>query len=181
MAFEFDEWLSVKSKDEVLFLFNGEVNSTLIADSLDKIEDQLEAVKSKIRKKIYNVLVECMQNLFHHSETLPAKPGFETTGKYAACILSKNSVGYHITTGNFINHKQKEFLSKHLSHINTLDRDALKELYKEILNNQEFSDKGGGGLGMVDISRKSGSKLDYSFHEYKDNFYFFSLSINILE
>lgn len=181
MAFEFDEWLNNKSKDEVLFLFNGEVNSNLIADSLDNIEDQLETVTSKIRKKIYNVLVECMQNLFHHSETLPSKPGFDKSGKYAACVLSKNSVGYHITTGNFINQKQKDFLSKHLSHINTLDRDELKELYKEILNNQEFSDKGGGGLGMVDISRKSGSKLDYSFHDYQNDYYFFSLSINILE
>lgn len=181
MAFNFDEWLLNKSKDEILFLFKGEVSSNLVADSLDKIEEQLIDVPSKIKKKIYNVLVECMQNLFHHSETLPSKPNFKETGKYVACILSKNSIGYHISTGNFINEKQKIFLDRHLSHINTLDRDQLKDLYKEILNNQEFSDKGGGGLGMVDISRKSGSKLFYDFFDYNEGVSFFSLSINILE
>lgn len=181
MAFNFDEWLLSNSKDEILFLFKGEVSSNLIADSLDKIEEKLIDVPSKIKKKIYNVLVECMQNLFHHSETLPIKSGYDKTGKYATCILSKNSIGYHIATGNFINEKQKNFLDKHLSHINTLNRDQLKDLYKEILNNQEFSDKGGGGLGMVDISRKSGSKLDFAFNDYREGFFFFSLSINILE
>lgn len=180
MAFNFDEWLLSKSKDDVLFLFDGEVTSNLVSDSLDRIEEQLVDVPSKIKKKIYNVLVECMQNLFHHSETLPTKAGYEKSGKYVFCVLSKHSEGYTISTGNFINEKQKSFLSKHLGHINTLDRDQLKELYKEILNNQEFSDKGGGGLGMVDISRKSGSKLDYSFDDYLEEFYFFSLSINIL-
>lgn len=181
MAFNFDEWLLSKSKDEILFLFKGEVSSNLVADSLDKIEEKLVDVPSKVKKKIYNVLVECMQNLFHHSETLPSKANAKESGKYATCILSKNSIGYHITTGNYINEKQKSFLERHLSHINTLNRDQLKDLYKEILNNQEFSDKGGGGLGMVDISRKSGSKLLFDFYNHDESFYFFSLNINILE
>ncbi len=181
MAFNFEEWLEENSKDEILFLFNGEVSATIITDSLEEIEERVEEIPPKIKKKIYNVLVECMQNLYHHSETLPSKHGYKNTGKYAACVLSHNSNGYKIATGNFINEKQKGFLSKHLSHINTLDKEELKELYKEILNNQEFSDKGGGGLGMVDIARKSGSKLNHLFYDYADNFYFFSLDINILE
>ncbi len=181
MVFKFEEWLNNNSKDEILFLFNGEVSATIITDSLDEIEEKIKLIPSKIKKKIYNVLVECMQNLYHHSETLPSKPGYESTGKYAVCVLSYDSIGYSITTGNFINEKQKGFLSKHLSHINTLDREELKELYKDILNNQEFSDKGGGGLGMVDIARKSGSKLNHFFYDYADSFYFFSLNINILE
>ncbi|MCK9209104.1 MAG: DUF6272 family protein, partial [Salinivirgaceae bacterium] len=89
--------------------------------------------------------------------------------------------GYHVITGNFVNDKQKDFLTKHLSHINELDKEELKVMYKDILDNQEFSDKGGGGLGMVDIARKSGSKLDFNFYNYNDNYYFFSLNVNIVE
>jgi len=181
MAFSIPDWLNKNSTDDILFLFKGEVTGSLIADSLDTIEDKLESASNKARKKIYNILVECMQNLFHHSSILPSDGSTSEQGKYGVCILAKNSAGYHIITGNFVKEAQKEFLTKHLNHINTLNKDELKDLYKEILDNQQFSAKGGGGLGMVDISRKSGNKLVFKFHNYKQGYYFFSLDINILE
>ena len=181
MAFSVQEWLEANSRDEVLFLYKGEVSGSLITNSLDEIESKLEEVSPKVRKKIYNVLVECMQNLFHHSAILPQGNGISDSGKYGICILTKNKVGFHVITGNFVKQNQKDFLENHLSHINTLDKEALKNLYKEILDNQEFSEKGGGGLGMVDIARKSGNKLGFNFYQFKDDFHFFSLNINIVE
>ena len=47
--------------------------------------------------------------------------------------------------------------------INSMSRDELKDMYKFILNHQKLSAKGGGGLGLVDIARKTGNKLEYSF------------------
>jgi hypothetical protein len=181
MAFNIQDWVKQNSKDEVLFLYNGEVSNSFLADSLGTIEAQLEKAPSKARKKIFNVLVEAMQNLYHHSSVLPPDSSEELKGKYAVCILSKNCVGYHVITGNFVNEKQKTFLDNHLSHINNLDKEELKNLYKEILDNQEFSEKGGGGLGMVDIARKSGSKIKFEFHNYSENYYFFSINVNIVE
>ena len=42
-----------------------------------------------------------------------------------------------------------------------------------------MSEKGGGGLGMIDIARKSGQKLDYEFLPIDDVFAFFTLTIKI--
>ena len=42
-----------------------------------------------------------------------------------------------------------------------------------------MSDKGGGGLGMIDIARKSGQKLDFDFQQVDEEFSFYSLNINI--
>lgn len=181
MVFSVQNWLTQNSKDKVLFLFKGIVSGALITDSLDEIEEKLEDASSRAKKKIYNVLVECLQNLFHHSSIVKKNDDGVEQGKFAICLVTKNQVGYHIIAGNFVNQKQKEFLSNHLENINSLDKEELKDLYKEILNNQEFSDKGGGGLGMVDMARKSGSKLDFKFHEYTEEHYFFSLIINIVE
>jgi hypothetical protein len=44
-----------------------------------------------------------------------------------------------------------------------------------------MSAKGGGGLGMIDIARKSGKKLDYSFINVDKHFSFFSLIVNIAQ
>lgn len=180
MAFDIQQWLVENSKDEVIFDYKGEVLSDLIADSLDEIEVRLPDAPSRAKKKIYNILVECLQNLFHHSAEVNDL-GDDMKGKYAICILSRNNLGYQIKAGNFIYEKQRLFLTKHLDKINTLDKESLKDLYKEILNNQEFSEKGGGGLGMVDMARKSGSKLEYYFKEHNSELHFFSLQINILD
>jgi hypothetical protein len=52
-------------------------------------------------------------------------------------------------------------------------------MYKFILNHQRLSAKGGGGLGLVDIARKSGNKLEYQFDQYNDNYFFYSLTISV--
>ncbi len=49
-----------------------------------------------------------------------------------------------------------------MEQINNLDKDGLKDLYKEIIKNTTISEKGGAGLGFVDMARKSGQPLEYS-------------------
>ena len=60
-----------------------------------------------------------------------------------------------------------------------MDADELKDMYKFILNHQRLSEKGGGGLGLVDIARKTGNKLDYNFNSYNDKYSFFNLDVYI--
>lgn len=181
MAFNIQQWIDTELKKNVLFEFQGEISSKDITNFLDEIEVQLSETSPKIKKKIYNVLVECLQNLFHHSATLPDSIKYKDAAKYGICMISEEEGGYYITTGNFITPKQKNFLQKHLTYINSLNKEELKTFYKEILDNQEFSEKGGGGLGMIDIARKSGSHLDFFFEPYTDGFDFFNLRINIVE
>jgi hypothetical protein len=181
MAFDIQEWIASKISQEVIFEFQGEISSKDITLFLDEIEANITDTSSKVKKKIYNVLVECLQNLFHHSAILPDHLKYKEASKFALCMICRNDVGFHILTSNFVTPKQKGFLTKHLEYINTLDKDQLKSFYKEILDNQEFSEKGGGGLGMIDIARKSGSKLDFTFQPYKEEFDFFNLDINIIE
>ena len=68
-------------------------------------------------------------------------------------------------------------LKKTLEHINSLDKEGLKDLYKEIIKNTTISDKGGAGLGFVDMARKSGQKLLYEFPEMSPDYHFFCLKV----
>jgi hypothetical protein len=60
-----------------------------------------------------------------------------------------------------------------------MNAEELKDMYKFILNHQRLSEKGGGGLGLVDIARKTGNALDYKFHEYDKEYSFFNLDVYI--
>ena len=177
MSLDINNWYKTVTGDDVIYLFKGEVTDQLIAQSLDVIERQLENTPTPIRKKIYNVLVECLQNLYHHATTVPCKKDDEFCGKVGVCLLSKRADHYHVVTGNYVVPKQQKFLQGHIDRINSLDKDGQKEMYKEILDNQTFSEKGGGGLGLIDMARKSGNKLNYNFIKCCDDYNFFTLDV----
>ena len=82
-------------------------------------------------------------------------------------------------TGNYILTENITPLTERMDQLNSLSKDELKALYKEILNNDTFSQKGGGGLGLIDIARRTGQKLGYNFKPIDDEYSFFSLDIRI--
>jgi hypothetical protein len=170
--------------NKVVLSFKGDVTSELMASILNIIEQRMEDLNEapKLRKKVYNVLVECLQNLYHHIDDLPAEDGKNGRDRSAIFMISLNSNnGYTITTGNYIQTDRKASFEDRLKRINSLDKMELKELYKEVLSADGRSAKGGGGLGMIDIARKTGKKLNYDFATLSDEYSFFSLNINVEE
>jgi len=167
--------------DNVLLSFKGDITSDLTASVLHIIEQRLIEMNEnpKLRKKVYNVMVECLQNLYHHIDELPRVRQEETSKRAAIFMVGMNAGGYTITTGNYIDSARVDGFAGRLDRINSMNPDELKAFYKEILNNDERSDKGGGGLGMIDIARKTGKKLNYDFIPVDDRLSFFSLNISI--
>jgi hypothetical protein len=181
MSFNLQEYYSNLSKGDVVLAYKGSITSDLINDILEAVEKKLEEAnaESKLRKKIYNVLVESMQNLYHHIEFTHEGIKEDLEPKFGILVVERFNGSYKVTTGNFIQTKRIKFLKEKIDKINSLSMDELKDIYKFILNHQKLSAKGGGGLGLVDIARKSGNKLEYEFYNYNDNYYFFNLSIKV--
>ncbi|MBN1416455.1 MAG: SiaB family protein kinase [Bacteroidales bacterium] len=181
MSFNLKDYYSDLSKGNVILAYKGSITSDLINDVLEGVEKKLEEAneESKTRKKIYNVLVESMQNLFHHIEEYHEGITENLDPKFGILVVEKENGLYKVTTGNFVNSTKIKFLKEKIDKINSLTRDELKDMYKFILNHQKLSAKGGGGLGLVDIARKTGNKLEYAFYNYNNNYYFFNLTIRI--
>jgi hypothetical protein len=181
MSFNLKEYYSNLSKGDVILAYKGSITSELINDILEAVEKKLEEdhADSKLKKKIYNVLVESMQNLFHHIELSHEGINEELDPKFGVLVVERINESYKVTTGNFIQSKRIKFLKEKIDKINSLSLDELKDIYKFILNHQKLSAKGGGGLGLVDIARKSANKLEYEFFNYNDNYYFFNLTIRV--
>ena len=87
--------------------------------------------------------------------------------------------GYRILTGNFIRTVEVPALEEKLAKINAMDPEELREYYREKLGTTELSDRGGAGLGFIDMARKSGQKLEYNFQPVKDGIHFFTFSVAI--
>ncbi len=161
--------------------FKGDITSELLSSMLQIMETKLENLdeQPKVRKKVYNVLVECLQNLYHHRDEIRIATGNDENKKQAIFMISKNAVEYNIMTGNFVKSEKVAGLKARIDKINGMDKDELKQHYQDVLSLEGFSEKGGGGLGFIDIARKSGQKLNYEFLQIDEEFSFFSLYIKI--
>jgi len=170
------------NKGEVIVAYKGTIGADIITNTLSLVELKLEDidVQNAVKKKLYNILVESLQNLYHHVD-VPLNNGKSDDCKsnFGIFILSKLDDAFRISTGNFIHHDRIPVIKGKIDKINSLSEEELKEFYKFVLNNQKFSEKGGGGLGLIDMARKSGNKLDYKFFKYSDDFEFFNLTVVI--
>jgi hypothetical protein len=86
---------------------------------------------------------------------------------------------YVVTTGNVIANEKVPELQRLLSNINTMDKEGLKDLYKTQIREGRISEKGGAGLGFIDIARKTGNPLTFNFLDINENFSFFVLTSKI--
>ncbi len=176
-------------RNNIMLSFKGDITSELLTSILQIMESKLDTMQEepKIKKKVYNVLVECLQNLYHHMDEIPKTLNGNANGpegeqiRSAIFMIGKLDNQYNIITGNYILTGNVNGLKNRLDEINKLTKEELKDYYKAVLNNGEMSEKGGGGLGMIDIARKTGQKLNYHFMPVDDVYSFFSLNIKIAQ
>ena len=166
-------------RNNILLSFKGEITSDLLTSILQIMENKMENMQEepKMKKKVYNVLVECLQNLYHHLDEISDVDSERI--RSAIFMIGKLDGDYSIITGNYILNENINGLKNRLDEVNGLNKEQLKEYYKQVLNNGEMSLKGGGGLGMIDIARKTGEKLEYNFLEIDNKVSFFTLKIKV--
>jgi hypothetical protein len=181
MSFDVNEYYYKLNGGDVLMAYKGNISSELISNVLEVVESRMDdySEDSKIRKKVYNVLVESLQNLYHHIDVLPESMHAEFDEKFGILVVAKVNDQYRISTGNFVTEDRVGLLKNKIDKINSMTKEELKDMYKFILNHQRLSEKGGGGLGLVDIARKTGNKLDYTFERYNDTYFFFNMDVYI--
>ena len=162
----------------LILVYEGEFTQEITKSVLAMAERNMDSMgeESNIKRKVFNVMVECLQNIVKHSEDLNRIMEHKST---AIFMIGKQDSSYIITSGNPIKNEDVDHLRSKLDQINSLDKEGLKQLYKDIIKSTSLSDKGGAGLGFVDMARKSGSPLEYDFEKLDNQYSFFSLRTKI--
>ncbi len=166
-------------KNNIILVYEGEFTQEITKSVLAMAERNMDSVgeESGIKRKVFNVMVECLQNIVKHGDD-PIDG--ETKTNAAVFMIGKQKESYVITSGNPVKDEHVADLKNKLDQINSLDKDGLKALYKEIIKGGTgLSEKGGAGLGFVDMARKSGQKLEYGFEPLEKGQSFFSLKTTV--
>jgi len=118
--------------------------------------------RAALKKRAPFIMVECFQNILRHgvSKDSDSKQGY--FGFFA---------NEHYLTINTINEIERSAavpLAQLLDSINEWSEDEKKERYKEIIQRDTFGPNGGAGLGLIEISRKSGNRMDFEMEDKRD-------------
>ncbi len=171
-------------KEEVLISYKGEITQELLSDIYPMVEARLEkeVEDANRRKKIFHVLVECLQNVFHHMESFKNNLSADENERFhnAMFVIARGEENsWRVYTGNYILNEKLEILKQRIDKVNGMNGQELKNYYLGSLSTSELSDKGGAGLGIIDIARKSANKIEYGFHPISDLYSFFTLAVKI--
>jgi len=167
------------TKNNLHLLYEGEINQSITKTFTALAEQNLidDNEDPKVVRNVYHVMVECLQNIYKHNDPGAGnKPGKRS---YGIILVGQLENGYVVSTGNSINKSKEAVLMKILDNINSLNTSELNDLYKNQMKNGHISEKGGAGLGFIDISRKTGSKLEYKFESIDEKNTFFILKTYI--
>ena len=162
---------------DVLLVYEGKFTPETTKSVLQLAERNIDSIKDDavIKRKVFNVLVECLQNVVKHGEMIENP----TTDQVPALMIGREQDHYTIISGNAIAAKNVDNLKSRIDKINKLDKDGLKDMYKVIMRDNTVSEKGGAGLGLIDMARKSGGQLDYGFSDIDKTYSYFSLKTTI--
>lgn len=165
------------AENNVYLIWSGHFSSDVGKEVLSFTETKLseEDVDTGVRRKVFSILVEALENVAKYS------PGFEPEEKYGmpVAVIRLNGTIYSLTTGNLIENDKVASLKDKLDTINQSDKNGLKELFKKALLEQDLESESTGNMGLLEMARKSGNKLEYQFEEINDQYSYYTLTIKI--
>lgn len=177
---DFQSIYSIIKNDQLCLLYRGDFADEITVRLIDLSDLQFSgpADRLNMRKKVAFLMAECFQNVIRHSEINPLEVGLPD---YSGFFMTRNIAGeYYIASGNLIESQYVINLKSKIENINKLSPAELKDLYMKVLGTDEINSKGGAGLGLIEMARRSGRKLESHFRKINDKLAFFYIQILIV-
>lgn len=162
-------------------VYEGIIDHNIIKAFASLTEKKMDTLNEElvIKKKVFNVMVECLQNISMHTEDSYNDDPLRNLYGNGIFIVGKVGPTYNIITGNYVETGNVPSLKSTLDSLKELNINELKILHREKLKESEITFKGGAGLGLIEIAKKANGKIDYHFIDDENNQSFFILKVEI--
>lgn len=159
-------------------IYKGEMNHQIMRSFAFMANRKIaeKNIPTPTRKRVFHIMIECLQNITKHSDDYDERDKQIGNGLF---IVGENKDSFYVVTGNLVRNEKMQVLESRIEKLNSSTSKDLKNLFLKQMINGELNDKGGAGLGLIDIARKSGKKLYYHFVPYDSNRHFFILAVTI--
>ena len=104
-----------------------------------------KGVKRKLVRRVCGTLIECLQNVSRHGWV-------DDEGEIQLYLTLEHALGLQIRIGNLVDFDMAAGLRENLAEVNGMSHEELRVRYVERLCNNDWSDKGGAGLGLISMA-----------------------------
>lgn len=159
-------------------IYKGEMNHeiTKLFTSMAETKISKSDKDKSLRMKVFHVMVECLQNISKHSDDFDDEESKIGNGMF---IVGEKEASYYVLTGNLIKNENIDTLKKHIDKLNNMKKEELDALHKKQMREGVLTSRGGAGLGLIDIVRKTGQQLRYDFIKLNEATHYFVLKVEI--
>ncbi|MBK7130871.1 MAG: hypothetical protein IPM74_19120 [Crocinitomicaceae bacterium] len=165
------------SRDAYVLVYMGVFDDVLTSILMDLNDAGKFEMKSN-RKKISFLIAECFQNIVRHAnQESKDAVGYDIPEMF---LLRNHNHVHHLVTTNIVRNADRDRLAKNIDHLKSLSKDELKELYLQVFTGTGHSEKGGAGLGLIEMARKSGTAPTYLFDSLGADLSNFFFQVNAL-
>lgn len=160
----------------ISLVYLGEFNHEITKMFTSMAESDMERKNEDryVKKRVYHVMVETLQNMNKHSDEITSSQ----IGNGLFIIGQKEEI-YYVITSNKVARDKVDDLRSAIDEVNAASADELKKMYMQQIKHGKLSEKGGAGLGLIDIARKTGEQLVYKFLPIDDLHDLFILKVEI--
>lgn len=160
---------SMSLNKDLLVQFCGEINETETDRIIEEYEASFKPDEKPLRKRLLIIAVEMTQNLLRHKmQGLPCS---------FICLRAGNTL--EMISLNYIPSRLSDTLAFHIEKVNNEVGGNIRNLFRESLRNSVISDRGGAGLGFIEMRRKSNNPLMCKFHPVDESLSIFELTVTI--
>lgn len=159
-------------------IYKGEMNHSIMRSFalMANRKIQEKQLPTSIRKRVFHIIVECLQNVTKHSDDFDEKEKQIGNGMF---VVGETMEGFYVITGNLVMNDKIKMLRERIDTLNGASPEVLRGLFIKQMMEGEIDAKGGAGLGLIDIARKSGRKLYYHFVPFNERAHYFILVVTI--
>lgn len=165
------EYHSKFSDQEIYFEHIGNISQDTTKAFSKQLEERLESdgVNSKVIRKIYHAVVESLQNVMRHAHEVNSGSPQGSDASEGGFIISGSNMKLMVSTCNAIPNEDIDGIKSMIDRFNAMDETEIKEVYKQMVKEARISEKGGAGLGLIDMIKKTKNKIEYHFEKVNDN------------
>jgi len=162
-------------RDNFSLFYMGEFDDDL-TEVLMRIQETSSDEGKSIKKRVSYLIAECFQNIIRHSD----QEQEVDLGGAAKFFMMRHIEGTHyLATANPVEEENKETLINSLDSLQNLSQAELKEIYLNSLGNNALNAKGGGGLGLIEMARKTKNPPAYSFIDLNEQYSNFFMQLKM--
>lgn len=161
--------------DNFSLIYMGEFDDELTG-LLMRIQETSTDEGRGMKKRLSYLIAECFQNVIRHGD-VDVNEFDNLTSK----MFMMRTIGNEHYLGS-VNPIQKDGIEKVKSILDSLKNmtsEEIRKIYLESLGENSLSEKGGGGLGLIEMARKTKNPVDYLFEQRNEEWYNFFMQMKL--